>query len=206
VLPYGPLPKFGMKSRTFSRSRRKMSHQCAEVTVSLARTNSIVNNLYDVKENYEHALHFALRLSRFSVCPKPSLSFKHPCRAHAFFLECLSDRCPGLRSTFPTDSHKIWCCSVVGSIVKSHQARYTTTNNMTKISTLKQLRKMLYNDSQEMLVLSLTVAWAAATAVQMAEPVPEIMDTTLYIITNFLCWAILRSCKWPDHVPCRMAG
>jgi hypothetical protein len=48
-----------------------------------------VNNPLDVKENYKHALDFALHLFAFLVCPKPSMPFQHQCMAHASFPEHL---------------------------------------------------------------------------------------------------------------------
>jgi hypothetical protein len=49
-------------------------------------TNSLGTIPLDVKENYEHALGFSFHLSRFfSVCPEPSVPFKQPCTADAFF-------------------------------------------------------------------------------------------------------------------------
>jgi hypothetical protein len=49
---------------------------------------------------------------------------------------------------------QIWYCSFFGSIVKSNQVRYTTPNKRTdKISTSTQLHRILYTDSQDMLVL-----------------------------------------------------
>jgi hypothetical protein len=55
-----------------------------------------VNNPFDVKENDEHALDFALHVSRlFSV----SFNLELPCTAHAFLSERLSNHCRGLRCT-----------------------------------------------------------------------------------------------------------
>jgi hypothetical protein len=77
------------------------------------------------------------------------------------------------------DLHKTWCCSFVGSIAKLHQARYTTANKRTKKSahppswvkfcTLTPKIGQYYH----ILFHSATV-----TAVQMAAPVPEIIDTS----------------------------
>jgi hypothetical protein len=65
---------------------------------------------------------------------------------------------PGFPSHFFRDWHKIWCCSFVGSIVKSLQARCTTPNKrIWNISTSTQLREVSYTDSQDMLLLSSTV-------------------------------------------------
>jgi hypothetical protein len=54
-----------------------------------------MNSLFDVKENDEHALDFALYLSHLSVI----LDF--PCTAHASFPKCLSKHWQGLCCTFP---------------------------------------------------------------------------------------------------------
>jgi hypothetical protein len=81
-----------------------MSQQCVEFTVSLAWTNSIVNNLYDVKENYEYALHLALHLSRFSVCPTQDmlvLSSAVACAAAtAVQMEIMDTTCTSLQISF----------------------------------------------------------------------------------------------------------
>jgi hypothetical protein len=54
-----------------------------------------VNNPLDVKEDDEHALDFALHLSR--RCRPWSLDF--PCTSHALFTEGLSNHCQCLRRT-----------------------------------------------------------------------------------------------------------
>jgi hypothetical protein len=60
---------------------------------------------------------------------------------------------------FPLDLQQIWCTLVVGSIEKSHHARYTTPNKRTqKTNTYTQLREILYTDSQDLLVLIRIVA------------------------------------------------
>jgi hypothetical protein len=74
----------------------------------------------------------------------------------------------GSPSHFFWDSHKIWCCSCVGSIAKSHEA-----NTWLQIKGCKK--------SQNMLVLSLPLKYATTTAVQMAAPVPEIISTPSYV-------------------------
>jgi hypothetical protein len=62
--------------------------------------------------------------------PEPSMPFKHPCMDHAFFPEHISNHSQGLHCTFLgfaqalLDTH----CPLLGSIVKSHQARYITPN------------------------------------------------------------------------------
>jgi hypothetical protein len=60
---------------------------------------------------------------------------------------------------FFRDFHNIWCILALVSIAKSHQERYTTPNKrMWKIGTFTQLCDILYTDSQNMVVLSPTVA------------------------------------------------
>jgi hypothetical protein len=56
-----------------------------------------VNNILGDKENDDHALDFALHLSRFFSV---SVNLHFPCTAHAVFLERLSNQCMGLRRTF----------------------------------------------------------------------------------------------------------
>jgi hypothetical protein len=76
-------PKFGAKSsHNFTKSPWNATTVCG--IDSLAYQNKFfLNNPLDIKENYEHALDFALRLSPFSICREPSMPFKHPCTAHA---------------------------------------------------------------------------------------------------------------------------
>jgi hypothetical protein len=59
------------------------------------------------------------------------LPFIHPCTAHVFFHEHLSNHYQGLRCIFPEICKNISCTLVVGSIEKSHQARYKTPNKRT---------------------------------------------------------------------------
>jgi hypothetical protein len=51
------------------------------------------------------------------------------------------------------------------------------------MSTFTQLHEILYTHSQDMLVLSSSVASCYLTTVQMAMPVPEIMDS-IYVVTE----------------------
>jgi hypothetical protein len=109
----------------------------------------IVNNLLDSKENDEHAFDFSLHLSHlFSVLV--SLGFL--CAAHDIFPKRLSNHCLGLRRCaqnlilFPCRIHHI--IPDIQLQIKGHK----------KISMSKQLRKILYNDSQDLLVLSSTIA------------------------------------------------
>jgi hypothetical protein len=51
-------------------------------------------------------------LSGCPTGPELIMPFKHLCTAPAFFPECLSNHCQGLR-TFFQDSHKIWCTLAV---------------------------------------------------------------------------------------------
>jgi hypothetical protein len=74
------------------------------------------NQLFDVKENYEHALGFVLHRYLFGHD-----EFGMPCMAHAFFSERMSIHFQGLRRTFPEICRKIWCTLAVGSIAKSNQ-------------------------------------------------------------------------------------
>jgi hypothetical protein len=84
-----------------------------------------------------------------------SVSLDFPCMAHAFFTERLSKLCQGVRRfppPPPQDLHTVLCCSFVRSIMKLHQARYTTPNKRTyKISMSTQLHEILYTDSQDIL-------------------------------------------------------
>jgi hypothetical protein len=86
-----------------------------------------MNNPFDIKENYEHALDFALHLSRlflsqwvwaFSI--QLMLSSPNACLIIARVSVSL----------FPRFA-QICFCSFVESIVKSHQAGYTTPNKRT---------------------------------------------------------------------------
>jgi hypothetical protein len=79
----------------------------------------LVNNTFDVKENYDHALDFVLRLPRSfrsrRVCAfrvRLMLSFPNACLTTARVSIALFQ-----------DLHKLWCCPFVGSIAKSHQAK-----------------------------------------------------------------------------------
>jgi hypothetical protein len=83
------------------------------------------------------------------------MPFKHPCTAHPFYPERLSNHCQGLCRTCYLNFHKLWCCY----IAKSHQTSYTAlSKNDIKISTSSQLREIVYTDFQDMLVLSSSVA------------------------------------------------
>jgi hypothetical protein len=101
----------GRSLRTCSRSRCKTSQEYVELVV----WPIFVNNAFDVKENDEHALDFALHLSRFSrsrwvraFCVRLMFSSLNACLIIARVSRTL---------------HKMWCCSFVVSIAKSH---YTT--------------------------------------------------------------------------------
>jgi hypothetical protein len=98
-------------------------------------------------------------VSPLSVCPEPSMPFRHPSTAHAFSVERLSNHCQRLRSTFSDFLHKILFTLAVSFIAKLRQARYTTPNKRTtQIRTSTELREILYTDFQDMLVLSSIVA------------------------------------------------
>jgi hypothetical protein len=62
-----------------------------------------VINTFDVKQNDEYALAFALHLSPFSV----SVSLDFPCTPHAYFSERLFYHYLGLRRTSSLDEHKM---------------------------------------------------------------------------------------------------
>jgi hypothetical protein len=88
---------------------------------SLSWKECFVNSPLDVKENYDHSLHFVLHISRaFSV----SVSFDFLCTAHAFFPERLSNHCQGLRRT----SSEI--CTKFGAIRLSDPSRNSTSPNI----------------------------------------------------------------------------
>jgi hypothetical protein len=84
--------------------------------------------------------------------PEPNMPVKHPRMAHDFFPERFSNNGQGLRCTFFWDLHKIWCTLAVPLLVSS---RNRTTK---KITMSTQLCEIVYTDSQDMLVLSSTVA------------------------------------------------
>jgi hypothetical protein len=82
-----------------------------------------------------------------------------PCTARAFFPEPLSNQCQRLRSTFSE------ICSKFDAVPLSDLWRYRIRPDTrlqikggNKISTSTQLREILYTDSQDILVLSYTVA------------------------------------------------
>jgi hypothetical protein len=67
--------------------------------------------------------------------------------------------------------------SLVKSVAKSHQARYVIPNKrVQKISMSNQLHEILYTNSQDMLVYYSLLHCTTISVVQMAAPVPEIMD------------------------------
>jgi hypothetical protein len=93
-------------------------------------------------------------VSLFSV----SVNLDFPCTDHAFFPNSCLIIARISFALFPRFAQN-WCCSFVGSIAKSHQARYTTANKRRlKISTSTQQREYLYTDSQDIRILSSTVA------------------------------------------------
>jgi hypothetical protein len=53
----------------------------------------------------------------------------------------------------------------------------TSNKRMQEVSTSTQLREIMYTGSKDMLVLSSTIALCYTTAVMIAAPVPEIMNT-----------------------------
>jgi hypothetical protein len=113
-----------------------------------------------------------------------SVSLDFLCMAHAFLPERLSNHCQGLLRTSFGNLHKICtkCSSFVGSIAKSKKARSKIPNKRSlKISTSTQLREMFYTDSQDMLILSSTVASRYYSCCTDVAPVPEFMDTLSYV-------------------------
>jgi hypothetical protein len=93
----------------------------------------------------------------------------------------LSNHCQGLHRTFSVACTEV--DAVVGSITKSHQARYRTPNIRTqKISTFSQLREIMYTCYKDILVLSSNFHRATTIAVQMAALDPEIMDIPFYML------------------------
>jgi hypothetical protein len=113
-----------------------------------------VNNPLDVKENDEHALQFSpLPRSRWVWTSRLPLMLSYP--SSYLFIVRVS---VVLFQRFSRNLMHIHC-SFVGSIEKSHQARYTTPNKRSqKISTFIQLNEILYTVSQDMLVPSSNVA------------------------------------------------
>jgi hypothetical protein len=89
-------------------------------------------------------------LNRCPTGPELSMPFKHPCKACAFFPEHL----PGSPSHFYWDLHKIWCTFTIHLLDQSW--------NHIKIHNSNQhfhpVVKILYIDSQDMQVLSSTIA------------------------------------------------
>jgi hypothetical protein len=95
------------------------------------------------------------------------------------------------------DLHKIWCSFFVGSIAKSHRARYTSPNKKNvNISMSILLRELLYTYSQNTLVLSSTGSLRYCNCSTDAAPVPEVMNEPLVPGTNLIeVKMLLRCCK-----------
>jgi hypothetical protein len=92
---------------------------------------------------------------------EPSTPFKHLSTAHAFFPERLSDHCQGLHHTFSGictkfDAHSLFFYWIHHEITsaKIHDPKQRDI----KMSTSTWLCVILYTDSQDMLVLSSTIA------------------------------------------------
>jgi hypothetical protein len=89
-----------------------------------------VNNPFDGKENDDHSLDFVLRLSCLF---RSALNLACPSNTSVQHMLSSLNACliiaRGL-SQFLRDLHKIPCILAVGSLMKSHQARYTTPNKM----------------------------------------------------------------------------
>jgi hypothetical protein len=92
-------PKFGSKSsHIFTQSPLNFTVVCG-IDCLTCQGEFFKNNSL-AKENDEHALDFTLQLSHlFLVLLSLDMSFKHPCRAHAFFTERLSNQRQSLRRT-----------------------------------------------------------------------------------------------------------
>jgi hypothetical protein len=88
-----------------------------------------------------------------------SMTIDFPSTAHDFFPERLTNHCQGLRRTFP----RICTQFVAFPLSDPLQNRIRLDTQLQikgrkKISTSTQLREMLYTNSQDMIVLSTTVA------------------------------------------------
>jgi hypothetical protein len=69
----------------------------------------------------------------FSVSPEPSMPFKHPCTAHAFFPERLSNHCQDLCRTFPKFAQNLMLllCRIHREIASGqiHDSKYKDVGN-----------------------------------------------------------------------------
>jgi hypothetical protein len=105
----------------------------------------MLTSICQYKGNVEHALHFALRLSRLF---RSALNWTCHSNTRVRLMPSSLNARLIIHGVFLLfrNLHKMWCALAVGPNSKSHQARYTTSE-----------RKMLYTDSQDIL-LSSTVA------------------------------------------------
>jgi hypothetical protein len=86
----------GWSRSTFSRNRRRTLQECAKLTIRPARKCSL--RAISLMPKKMISMLTTFHMSRlFSV----SVSLDFQCTAHAFFPECLSNQCQGLRRNFP---------------------------------------------------------------------------------------------------------
>jgi hypothetical protein len=83
--------------RTFSHSVRISVHSITRIHYLACQDEFFVNNLFDVKENYEHAFDVALQLASLS---RSLLSFDFHCTARPFFAQRLPNLCQCHRRIF----------------------------------------------------------------------------------------------------------
>jgi hypothetical protein len=103
-LPVLLSPKFGAKSsHIFMQSPLNFTVIC-RIDCLTFQDEPLQNNPLDVKENDEHALDFALHLSRLLSFPA---SFDFPCTGHAFFPKHLSNHCQSPSPTFSVACPKV---------------------------------------------------------------------------------------------------
>jgi hypothetical protein len=118
----------------------------------------------------------------FSVCltgSEPSMPFKHPCTAHAFFLKHLSNHFRGLCGTFPEiykrfDAHLLFHCLI------DKPNAWLQIKGHNKLARPPSCLKFCILTSKICKYYHLPLHKTATTAVNIAAPVPEIMDTTFY--------------------------
>jgi hypothetical protein len=105
--------------------------------------------VYEQSHWYQHALDSVIHPSRFFVLDEFGLYVYGSC----FLPRTLVKSFTVSPLHLFRDLHKMWCCSFVRSIAKSHQARYTIPNKR-KIRTSTLLHEILHTESQDMIVLS----------------------------------------------------
>jgi hypothetical protein len=84
-----------IQAEIFAHFHAKVTVECGTDCLAL-QGEFIVNNLLDVKENYDMVLTLLLICLAFSF----SVSSDFQRAAHVFFPKCLSNHCQGLRCTF----------------------------------------------------------------------------------------------------------